>query len=314
MAQRSPASNGRSVNPAPYEDLLLKEAEAWNRAAEELAAVSPPDWRYRRDLPGLPEYSVRQIDALLEHVRPGMRALDLACGSGWLTLALAQRGAHAHGIDVADRAIEMAQTYFHSIETEVPGQVSYQVADLNHINLPSAVYDIVVANGALHHLIDPCGMIDRVHRALKPGGFFWVSDKDADEAASTVLLASVLMAVLPTRVSYVDKLRGLLRFGFGAPARIRASMQTDGYSPFEGAGRGKDWPGRVHQLFELEQATEHPAVTLYLAAEIRLPISVVRPLLRGMGTVDSALVRWKLLRSSGITLVARKRADVPAGP
>jgi SAM-dependent methyltransferase len=241
-----------------------------------------------------------------------MRALELGCGSGWLTLALAQRGATAHGIDVADRAIEISRAYLESIEPEVASRVTYQVADLNGVDLPAEGYDLVVANGVLHHLVDPRGMIDRVHQALKPGGVFWVSDKDATEARSTVLLASILMAILPTHISYMSKLRGLLRFGPRAPARLQASMQAEGLSPFEGAGRGKDWPGRIHQLFELDQVTRHPAVTGYLAAQIHPPDRLARPLLRAVGAMDSALVRWGLLRSSGLTLVAHKQGDGPS--
>jgi SAM-dependent methyltransferase len=243
-----------------------------------------------------------------------MMALELGCGSGWLTLALAQRGATAHGIDVADRAIKNARAYFHSIESDVAGHVTYQVADLNGVDLPAAGYDLVVANGVLHHLIDPRGMIDRIHRALKPGGLLWVSDKNANETISTVFLAGALMAVLPTQVSYADKLRGLLRFRMAAPGRIRASMQKDGFSPFEGSGRGKDWPQRVCELFDMEEIVEHPAVAGYLTAEVRLPKPVARPLLRAVAAIDSALVRRRLLRSSGLTLAARKRADAPESP
>jgi 2-polyprenyl-3-methyl-5-hydroxy-6-metoxy-1,4-benzoquinol methylase len=308
------ASQGRLVKPAAYEELLRQEAEAWNQAAEELASASPPDWRYRRELPGLPEYTVRQIDALLDRVRPGMMALELGCGSGWLTLALAQRGATARGIDVADRALSIARTYLQTIEPQVASRVTYQVADLNHLDLPPAGYDLVAANGILHHLIDPREMVDRVHQALKPGGLFWVSDKHANETASTVFLASVLMGVLPTHVSYADKFRGFLRFGLRAPTRVRASMEADGFSPFEGTGRGKDWPQRVCELFDMEEIVEHPAVAGYLTAEVRLPKPVARPLLRAVAAIDSALVRRRLLRSSGLTLAARKRADAPESP
>lgn len=310
MDPKSPPSHERLVKPVAYDDLLLLEAEAWNRAAEETASALPPDWRYRRNQPNLPEYSVRQIDSLLDKVRPGTRALELGCNSGWLTLALAQRGATAHRIDLADRAIEIARAYFQSIESEVAGHATYQVADLNRFELPSASYDLVVCNGLLHHLVDPRRMIDQIYQALEPSGLFWVSDKDTYEATLTVLLASVLLGAFPTHVTYVDKLRGLLRFGFRASARVRASMQADGFSPFEGAGREKEWPQRVHQLFEVEEIIEHPAVTGYLAAEIDLPERLARRALRAVGVVDSTLVRWKLLRSSGLTLIARKRADV----
>jgi hypothetical protein len=152
-------------------------------------------------------------------------------------------------------------------------------------------------------------MVERVHRTLKPGGVFWVSDKHGGEVGLTVLVATLMMAILPTRVSYADKLRGALKFNFRAPSRIQASMQSEGYSPFEGAGRGKDWPERITQLFEVQEILAHPAVTGYLAAQIRMPSRVARILLGALAGVDCALVRLHLLRSSGLTLVAHKQGN-----
>ena len=88
------------------------------------------------------------------------------------------------------------------------GSVDYQVADLNQLDLPADTYDVIAVKGTLHHLINLPQVIAQVHQALKAGGLFWVHDTDGDEATSTVLVASGLMFLLPTHVSYREKFKG----------------------------------------------------------------------------------------------------------
>jgi hypothetical protein len=94
----------------------------------------------------------------------------------------------------------------------LPGVATYEVADLSHLALGEGQCDAVVANGIMHHLAG------------------------ADAGAVTLLA--------PTCVSYRDKMRGLARFRWRAPDRIKARMETRGFSPFEGAGREVDWVGK----------------------------------------------------------------------
>src|SRR5690606_28447102 len=150
-------------------------------------------------------YHTANIDAFLSHVQPGMTALELGCGAGWLTLAMAQRGAHATGLDISAQALEIARNYAASIRDSITGSVTYEVADLNMLDLPPDHYDVIAVKGTLHHLLRLDHVIEQLHRALKPGGLLWVSDSDGEEATATVLVASALMFLLPTTVSYRDK-------------------------------------------------------------------------------------------------------------
>ncbi len=289
-----------------YAHMLDQEAALWGRVAEEQAASVPPDWRYHRALRHNVIMHTADIEALLGRVTPGMRALEIGCGAGWLTLALAQRGAHAHGLDISSKAIAIARTYHESIQDAVSGRATYDVADLNAIQLPPEQYDLVVAKGVLHHLVNMDRVIEQLHRTLKPGGLLWVHDTHGDEAPATVLIASGLMFVLPTEIAYRDKIKGLLSFGVRAPQRIRASMQADGLSPFEGAGRAHDWLALVKQHFTIEQRHDKPAFTGYITAQLKLPDRLAIPLLVLLRAVDTWLVRLHVLRSSGVILYARK--------
>jgi 2-polyprenyl-3-methyl-5-hydroxy-6-metoxy-1,4-benzoquinol methylase len=289
-----------------YSEKLQREAELWGTDAENTAKTVAPDWRYHRHLRHNIIMHTRDIEQMLAHVRPGMTALELGCGSGWLTLAMAQRGAMARGLDVSERALNVARSYYASIKGEVSGQATYEAADLNSLQLPAETYDLVAVKGTLHHLMRMDHVISQIHHTLEPGGLLWVHDSHGEEAMSTALVASALMFLLPTYVSYGDKIRGLLRFGACAPGRIKASIEAEGLSPFEGAGREHDWLRLIETQFTVEKRIDSPAFTGYITAQVRLPDWAALPLLRGLYLADKALVHLKVLRNTGVTLYARK--------
>jgi 2-polyprenyl-3-methyl-5-hydroxy-6-metoxy-1,4-benzoquinol methylase len=290
-----------------YEQQLAAEAELWGAEAQKQAESVPPDWRYHRRLRHNAVVHAAYIDAFLGHVQPGMKALELGCGSGWLSLAMAQRGAHVTGLDISDKALQIGRDYYASIQGDVTGRVTYRAADLNALELPMEHYDVIAVKGTLHHLVNLPHVIEQIHRALKPGGLLWIADSHGDESMAAVLIASALMFLLPTHVSYTDKIRGLLRFRASAPARIKASIQAQGLSPFEGAGRDQDWLALVEKRFAIEQRVTSPAFTGYITAQLKAPDALAIPFLRLLCAIDRSLVRLGLLKSSGILLYARKR-------
>ena len=289
-----------------YEQKLAGEAALWGAEAETRAQEVPPDWRYHRHLRHNIIYHTADIDAFLAHVQPGMTALELGCGAGWLTLAMAQRGANATGLDISAQALDVARDYAASVGDSLSGSVTYEVADLNRLQLPPEHYDVIAVRGTLHHLLRLDHVVEQMYIALKPGGLLWVSDSDGEEATATVLVASALMFLLPTAISYRDKLTGLIRFGTRAPSRIKASIEAEGLSPFEGAGRDHDWVQMIHQRFTVEQRVDAPAVTGYITHQLKLPDWAALPLLRALCWLDRGLVRFRLLRNTGMILYARK--------
>lgn len=294
------------MDESGYEKRLAEEGEVWGRVAAAEAEVIAPDWRFHRTLRHNAIMHTADIDNFLAGIQPGMTALEVGCGSGWLTLAMAQRGADAHGIDISRGAIRIARDYYDSVRDTVSGRASYEVADLNRITLPPQKYDVVVGKGVLHHLSEVGHLLDQIYCALKPGGLLWLADTNGHEALPTVLLASVLTFVLPTEISYRDKLKGLLRFGWRAPERIKASMQAEGLSPFEAAGREHDWLAMIQERFIIERRIDMPAVTGYVTAQLKMPERPARLLLKSLARVDRFLVRRGLLHNTGVVIYARK--------
>jgi trans-aconitate methyltransferase len=95
--------------------------------------------------------------------RPGERVLDLGCGTGDLTLQLAERGARVVGLDASADMIGEARRKHPSLELVVgDGQeLSYE-----------AEFDAVFSNATLHWLPRAEDVARGVARALRPGGRF----------------------------------------------------------------------------------------------------------------------------------------------
>jgi len=104
----------------------------------------------------------RELTALLAPV-PGERVLDLGCGTGGLTAALADLGIEVCGIDADAAMIAQARALHPGIGFEHADGHDFAVAD---------PVDAVLSNAALHWMLDPSAVIARVRVALRPGGRF----------------------------------------------------------------------------------------------------------------------------------------------
>ena len=99
-----------------------------------------------------------------------MTVLDVACGPGNVTRALAQGvgpGGMVVGIDAAQTMLDRAVT-----EPGADGQAGVGYVRGNAVDLPfrAAVFDAVCCFGALYLFDDPAAALDSMARVLKPGG------------------------------------------------------------------------------------------------------------------------------------------------
>jgi demethylmenaquinone methyltransferase/2-methoxy-6-polyprenyl-1,4-benzoquinol methylase len=133
--------------------------------------------------------------------RRGVRALDLATGTGDIAFALAARGADVVGLDVTLRMIELAVAKrdgrspdrrrqgdggpprLHSKAERLTPPVSFLVGDMLALPFPSASFDIVTTGYGLRNVPDLDGAIDEIGRVLAPGGQFLSLDFNRPENA-----------------------------------------------------------------------------------------------------------------------------------
>ncbi len=96
----------------------------------------------------------------------GQRILDVGCGNGYVLAQYARHGAHCHGIDLTQKALELSRARF--ALCGYPGE--FKLTDGDSLDYPDATFDIVCSMGVLHHIEDPGPMVNEIRRVLKPGG------------------------------------------------------------------------------------------------------------------------------------------------
>ena len=103
----------------------------------------------------------------------GLKVLDVGCGGGILTDSLARKGAEALGIDLATKALRVAQ--LHAMEAGTPN-VSYQEIAVEELaaQRPGA-FDAVTCMEMLEHVPDPASVVNALHTLVKPGGWVFMS-------------------------------------------------------------------------------------------------------------------------------------------
>jgi len=104
----------------------------------------------------------------LARVQPGERALDLACGTGDIAFALADRGARTIGLDITHRMVQLARR--RAGATANQSAVSFVTGDMTTLPFHSAAFDLVSTGYGLRNVPDLDAAIDEIARVLKPGG------------------------------------------------------------------------------------------------------------------------------------------------
>jgi SAM-dependent methyltransferase len=106
-----------------------------------------------------------------------MQMLDVGCGSGSITLGLAEVVAPGEvvGIDLQATQVEKARRL--AVEQTVPN-VRFEVGDAYRLSFPTHSFDAVFAHGVLMHLREPVRALVEMRRLLRPGGIVGVRDPD----------------------------------------------------------------------------------------------------------------------------------------
>jgi SAM-dependent methyltransferase len=101
-------------------------------------------------------------------------ALDLGCGTGVISIALAARGFDVLGIDHSPDMLAIAQE---KLAAALPaGRFRFVEGDVRTVPAADGEFGCVTCQGLLHHLseIDTC--LAEMKRVLAPGGFFYISE------------------------------------------------------------------------------------------------------------------------------------------
>ena len=127
----------------------------------------------------------------------GASVLDVGCGGGILADAMARSGAVVTGIDLAAKALRVAQ--LHALEAQTTG-VQYREISAEGLAAEQAgSFDTVTCMEMLEHVPDPASVVRACASLVKPGG--WVYFSTLNRSPKSFLFAIVgaeyLLNLLP---------------------------------------------------------------------------------------------------------------------
>lgn len=126
----------------------------------------------------------------------GLKALDVGCGGGILSEALARAGAHTCAIDLAHESVEVARQ--HAAEQGL--EVEYlEISAEDLAEQREAQFDVITCMEMLEHVPDPQSVIAACTRLLKPGGRLYLStiNRNPKAFALAIVGAEHVLGLIP---------------------------------------------------------------------------------------------------------------------
>ena len=134
----------------------------------------------------------------------GKKILDVGCGGGILSEAMAIEGAIVSGIDMAEAGLEVAK--LHLLESGL--EVDYQKISVEELAKTHAgQFDIVTCLEMLEHVPDPSSIIKACETLVKPGGQVFLStiNRNTKSYLFAIIGAEYVLKLLPKGTHDWDK-------------------------------------------------------------------------------------------------------------
>ena len=126
----------------------------------------------------------------------GRDVIDVGCGGGILAESMAARGARVTGIDLAGKALKVAE--LHGLESGVTVRYQQISAEDMSANEPES-RDVVTCMEMLEHVPDPASTVAACARLARPGGwvFFSTLNRNPKSFAFAIIGAEYILKLLP---------------------------------------------------------------------------------------------------------------------
>lgn len=169
----------------------------------------------------------------------GKTVVDVGCGGGILSEAMASRGAEVLGIDLGDKQLGVAK--LHKLESGTTARYRLIAAEALAAEAPAA-FDVVTCMELLEHVPDPASTIAACSTMVKPGGSVVISTINRNPKAYLMAIvgAEYVLGLLPRGTHDYAK--------FLTPSELSAHARRGGLDTVELAGIGYNPLSRTFRL------------------------------------------------------------------
>ena len=160
---------------------------------EKFSALAHRWWDPEGEFRPLHDINPLRLEWIAGHAAlEGARVLDVGCGGGILTEAMARRGAQVTGIDLSEKALRVAELHLHESKLAV----RYEKSSIEDF---AGEFDIVTCMELLEHVPEPASMVAACARLVRPGGrvFFSTINRNPKSYLFAVVGAEYVLGLLP---------------------------------------------------------------------------------------------------------------------
>ena len=198
--------------------------------------------------------SVREAEEFVSRLDlpAGAQVLDVACGTGNVSLPLARRGARVTGVDIAPNLLEQARA---RARAEVL-DIRFEEGDAEQLPYPDGTFDAVVTMFGAMFAPQPEQVVTECARVLKPGGLLAMANWTPGGLAGRMLQVTARHAGAPLGIAPPSQwghpmvVRGRLAPSFEKVELDIFSMQVDfPGSPADAVSFFRTWFGPTQAAF-----------------------------------------------------------------
>ncbi len=154
-------------------------------------------WDPNGEFKPLHEINPLRMNFISQHINlAGKSVLDVGCGGGILSEAMAHHGAKVTAIDMAEASLSVAR--LHQLESKLDIDYRNIAAEQLAEELPQS-FDVVCCLEMLEHVPNPSSIVEACFRLLKPGGlvFFSTINRNPKSYLFAVVGGEYLLNLLP---------------------------------------------------------------------------------------------------------------------